>query len=72
VRTHPAGLVAQPTRIGEKCDRAYFREARPGNSGLWTLTVTELVGNDLAQPGQQMRWSGPWVFQFQVPPGGRN
>jgi hypothetical protein len=58
----------QPTRIGEKCDRVYFRVAHPDQSGTWTLTVTELVGlAPLAQSGEQIRWSGPWVFQFSVP-----
>jgi len=36
-------------------------------SGEWTLTVTELVGYDPAQPGEQTRLAGPCVFRFQVP-----
>ena len=35
--------------------------------GEWTLTVTELVGSDLARPGEQTRLAGPWVFHFRVP-----
>ena len=35
--------------------------------GEWTLTVTELVGFDLAQPWGQTRLAGPWVFRFRVP-----
>jgi hypothetical protein len=35
--------------------------------GEWTLTVTELVGFDLAQPWGQTRLAGPWVFRFHVP-----
>ena len=35
--------------------------------GEWELTVTELVGSDLAQPGEQTRLAGPWVFRFRVP-----
>jgi hypothetical protein len=66
-REQPAVWVSRPTRIGELCDRAYFREARLDQAGTWTVTVTELVGNDLAEQGKQMRWSGPWIFQFQVP-----
>lgn len=66
-REQPAVWVSHATRIGEGCDRAYFQEARLDQAGTWTLTVTELVGNDLAELGKQMRWSGPWIFQFQVP-----
>lgn len=66
-REQPALWVSRPTRIGELCDRAHFREARLDQAGTWTLTVTELVGNDLAEQGQQMRWSGPWIFRFAVP-----
>lgn len=29
--------------------------------------VTELVGFDLTQPGEQTRLTGPWVFPFVVP-----
>jgi len=35
--------------------------------GEWTLTVTELVGFDLAGPGEQTRLAGPWVIRFRVP-----
>jgi hypothetical protein len=35
--------------------------------GEWTLTVTELVGSDLARRGEQTRLAGPWVFRFRVP-----
>ena len=35
--------------------------------GEWTLTVTELVGFDLAPPYEQTRLAGPWVFRFRVP-----
>jgi hypothetical protein len=36
--------------------------------GEWTLTVTELVGTDLAQqPSEDIRLAGPWVFRFHVP-----
>ena len=35
--------------------------------GEWTLTVTELVGFDLAGQGEQTRLAGPWVFRFRVP-----
>ena len=35
--------------------------------GEWTLTVTELVGFDLAPPYEQTRLAGPWVFHFRVP-----
>jgi hypothetical protein len=35
--------------------------------GEWTLTVTELVGFDLAPPYEQTRLAGPWVFRFHVP-----
>ncbi len=36
--------------------------------GEWTLTVTELVGTDLAQqPSEDIRLAGPWVFRFRVP-----
>lgn len=35
--------------------------------GEWTLTVTELVGFDLAQPWGQTRLASPWVFRFHVP-----
>jgi len=36
--------------------------------GEWTLlTVTELVGFDLAPPYEQTRLVGPWVFHFHVP-----
>jgi hypothetical protein len=36
--------------------------------GEWILTVTELVGADLAQPGgEDIRLAGPWVFRFRVP-----
>ncbi len=44
-------------------------EVRPlyDQRGEWTLTVTELVGFDLAQPGEQTRLAGPWVFHFRVP-----
>jgi hypothetical protein len=67
-RTQSAGLVRPPTRIGEICDRVYFRDARPEQFGVWTLTVTELVaGPPPTQPGEAMRVSGPWAFQFNVP-----
>lgn len=67
-RAQPAGLVGRPTWTGEKCDRVYFQGARADQSGTWTLTVTELVGLvPPSQPGEQIRWSGPWVFQFSVP-----
>lgn len=63
-----AGLVSKPTRIGEKCDRVYFRAAQPDRASTWMLTVTELVGLvPPTQPGEQMRLSGPWEFQFSVP-----
>jgi len=35
--------------------------------GEWTLTVTELVGFDLAPPYEQTRLAGPWAFRFRVP-----
>jgi len=36
--------------------------------GEWNLTVTELVGTDLAQqPSEDIRLAGPWVFRFRVP-----
>lgn len=35
--------------------------------GEWTLTVTELVGSDLARPGEETRLAGPWMFHFVVP-----
>jgi hypothetical protein len=36
--------------------------------GEWNLTVTELVGTDLAQqPSEDIRLAGPWVFHFRVP-----
>ncbi|MBC7251670.1 MAG: DUF4179 domain-containing protein [Anaerolineae bacterium] len=52
---------------GESCHRVSL-ESLTSQSGLWTLTVTELVGTDLSkQPSEDVRLAGPWVFRFRVP-----
>ncbi|HEC34896.1 MAG TPA: DUF4179 domain-containing protein, partial [Chloroflexi bacterium] len=53
---------------GQECHRVSYMESLTGRSGLWTLTVTELVGTDLSQiPSEDVRLAGPWVFRFRVP-----
>lgn len=53
---------------GESCHRVSYLESLTSQSGLWTLTVTELVGTDLSkQPSEDVRLAGPWVFRFRVP-----
>jgi hypothetical protein len=61
------GAVSRFSRTGEECHRVIYLGALAGRSGLWTLTVTELVGFDLAQPWGQTRLAGPWVFYFRAP-----
>ena len=61
------GAVSQLSGTGEECHRVIYLCALAGRSGMWTLTVTELVGFDLAQPYEQTRLAGPWVFRFRVP-----
>ena len=54
--------------IGEEsCSLHSYPAALADRSGLWTLTVTELVGMDPTPPGEQTRLAGPWVFHFVVP-----
>lgn len=61
-------VVSQLSGTGEKdCHRVTYLDALVGRSGTWTLKVTELVGFDLVQPGEQTRLAGPWVFPFVVP-----
>ncbi len=53
---------------GEDCHRVSYPNPLTSRSGLWTLTVTELVGTDLSkQPSEDVRLAGPWVFRFRVP-----
>ncbi len=53
---------------GEDCHRISYLDSLTGRAGLWTLTVTELVGTDLSkQPSEDVRLAGPWVFRFHVP-----
>ena len=44
----------------------YFPTLYEHSSGLWTLTVSELVGFKENGPEQQ-RISGPWTFEFEIP-----
>jgi hypothetical protein len=34
---------------------------------LGVYQVHNLVGSDLARPGEQTQLTGPWVFRFRVP-----
>ena len=52
---------------GEGCYSCDFFAPLYDQRGEWTLTVTELVGFDLAPPWGQTRLSGPWTFHFRVP-----
>ena len=61
------GAISQPSGTGEECHGVIYLGALAGRSGTWTLTVTELVGFDLAEPWGQTRLAGPWVFRFRVP-----
>jgi len=61
------GDVSQLSGTGEECHCVTYLGALAGRSGTWTLTVTELVGFDLAPPYEQTRLAGPWVFHFRVP-----
>jgi len=64
------GGVVNPTgKVGqENCHCVIYPYALADRSGEWTLTVTELVGTDLAkQPSEDIRLAGPWVFRFRVP-----
>ena len=63
------GAVSQLSGTGEECHRVISlgAGALAGRSGTSTLTVSELVGFDLAQPYEQTRLAGPWVFRFRVP-----
>jgi len=62
------GVRSQLSGTSEEiCYRDIYLDALAGQSGTWTLTVTELVGFDLTQPGEQTRLAGPWVFHFVVP-----
>jgi hypothetical protein len=52
----------------EYCQRASFPQPLHDRSGLYKLTVTELMGADLTQiPTRDIRLAGPWVFHFRVP-----
>jgi hypothetical protein len=52
----------------EDCHRVIYPYSLADRPGLWTLTVTELVGTDLSkQPSEDIRLAGPWVFRFRVP-----
>jgi len=67
-RELPGGIVAQLDEAGgTDCHRVSYIEALTGRSGLWTLTVTELVGTELVPPYNDVRLAGPWVFRFHVP-----
>ena len=63
------GVVAPIGKVGrEECHRVIYPYALTDHSGLWRLTVTELVGTDLTKrPSEDVRLSGPWVFRFRVP-----
>jgi hypothetical protein len=62
------GVSSQLSGTSEEiCYRDIYLDALTGQSGTWTLTVTELVGFDLVRPGEQTRLAGPWVFRFVVP-----
>ncbi len=64
------GGVVKPVNGGreEDCHCVIFPYALAGRSGLWTLTVSELVGTDLAKrPSEDVRLAGPWVFRFRLP-----
>ncbi len=49
------------------CHRIMYLNNLAGRSGTWTMTVNEMIGFDLKQPGGQTRVKGPWTFRFQVP-----
>jgi len=55
------------TQSGEECHRIVYAGVLAERSSTAALTVTELVGFDLAPPGKQTRLAGPWEFHFQVP-----
>ena len=68
VFTMDRSAITTVNRIGEGTCYLYSVLAPlDDQSGEWTLTVTELVGFDLTQPGEQTRLAGPWVFHFIVP-----
>lgn len=54
-------------KAGEECHRVVYAGNLARRWGTATLTVTELVGFDLAPPHDQTRLAGPWVFHFRVP-----
>jgi hypothetical protein len=63
-----AGMVSRLSGDGEaNCHRVTYPAALTRRSGLWTLTVTELIGCDPTRPGEDVRLAGPWVFRFTVP-----
>ncbi|HIE38809.1 MAG TPA: DUF4179 domain-containing protein [Anaerolineae bacterium] len=63
------GVVVPIGEMGrEECHRVIYPYGLADRSGLWTLTVTELVGTDLTKrPSEDIRLPGPWVFRFPVP-----
>jgi hypothetical protein len=61
-------IVAMVNETGEEgCYSCDFFALLHNRRGEWTLTVSELVGFDLAPPWEQTRLAGPWVFHFRVP-----
>jgi hypothetical protein len=62
----PFGTTSQGGE-GRECHRVVYAGDLDSRSGAATLTVTELVGFDLAPPHDQTRLAGPWAFHFQVP-----
>jgi len=62
------GIVKPTENLNEECHCVIYPHALADQPGLWTLTVTELVGTDLRQqPSEDIRVAGPWVFRFHVP-----
>ncbi len=51
----------------EFCHRLIFPYSLADQPGQWTVTITEVVGFSNEDYNKQMRLSGPWVFQFDVP-----
>ncbi len=62
-----ARIVRQLDKGVESCHQITYPPIMVNQSGTWTLIVTEVVGFDIVQRGEQRRLSGPWVFRFGVP-----
>jgi hypothetical protein len=64
----PAGVMTMFRQTEQEfCHRLIFPYPLADQPGQWTITVTELVGFHKTDVDKQMRPSGPWIFQFDVP-----